>query len=39
MSVCDEIVVLHRGKVIVRGLPEEVAADPEATRAYYGADA
>ena len=39
MSVCDEIVVLHLDKVIARGLPEEVAADPAVVRAYFGADA
>jgi branched-chain amino acid transport system ATP-binding protein len=36
MSVCDSIVVLDFGKVISRGSPREVQADPAVTAAYLG---
>ena len=38
MSVCDSLVVLDFGKVISRGTPREVQADPAVTAAYLGAD-
>lgn len=34
--LCDEITVLHLGRVIAHGPPEAVAADPEVVRAYLG---
>jgi branched-chain amino acid transport system ATP-binding protein len=37
MSVCDSLVVLDFGKVISRGSPREIQADPEVTTAYLGA--
>jgi branched-chain amino acid transport system ATP-binding protein len=37
MSVCDVLVVLDFGKVISRGSPQEVQADPAVTAAYLGA--
>jgi branched-chain amino acid transport system ATP-binding protein len=37
MSVCDSLVVLDFGKVISRGSPREVQADPAVTAAYLGA--
>jgi branched-chain amino acid transport system ATP-binding protein len=37
MSVCDSLVVLDFGKVISRGSPQEVQADPAVTAAYLGA--
>jgi branched-chain amino acid transport system ATP-binding protein len=37
MSVCDSLVVLDFGKVISRGSPQEVQADPAVTVAYLGA--
>ena len=37
MSVCDLLVVLDFGKVISRGSPQEIQADPAVTVAYLGA--
>lgn len=37
MSVCDSLVVLDFGKVISRGSPSQVQADPAVTAAYLGA--
>jgi branched-chain amino acid transport system ATP-binding protein len=37
MSVCDSLVVLDFGKVISRGSPREIQADPAVTAAYLGA--
>jgi len=37
MSVCDSLVVLDFGKVISRGSPEEIQADPAVATAYLGA--
>jgi branched-chain amino acid transport system ATP-binding protein len=36
MSVCDALVVLDFGKVISRGSPPEIQADPAVTAAYLG---
>jgi branched-chain amino acid transport system ATP-binding protein len=38
MSVCDSLVVLDFGKVISRGSPREIQADPAVTAAYLGAN-
>ncbi len=37
MSVCDSLVVLDFGKVISRGSPREIQADPAVAVAYLGA--
>lgn len=37
--LCDEIVVLHLGKLIARDAPDRIAAHPEVIRSYFGADA
>jgi branched-chain amino acid transport system ATP-binding protein len=36
MSVCDSLVVLDFGKVISRGSPQVIQADPAVTAAYLG---
>ena len=38
LSVCDSLVVLDFGKVISRGSPQEIQADPAVTAAYLGAN-
>ena len=37
MSVCDSLVVLDFGRVISRGSPQDIQADPAVTTAYLGA--
>jgi branched-chain amino acid transport system ATP-binding protein len=38
MSLCERIVVIHRGEKLVEGPPEQVAHDPQAIAAYLGED-
>ena len=38
MSLCDKIIVLHRGEKLVEGSPQEVANDKRAISAYLGED-
>ena len=38
MSVCDRVVVLHRGEKLVEDTPQKVANDPRAISAYLGED-
>ncbi len=38
MSVCDRIVVLNFGKIIVQGPPEKVREDPDVIAAYLGSE-
>ncbi len=36
LSICDRVCVLSDGKVIARGKPQEVAADPQVIKTYLG---
>lgn len=36
MSLCEKVIVLHRGEKLVEGTPEEVANDERAIQAYLG---
>ncbi len=36
MSISERVIVMHQGRVISRGTPGEVQADPEVKRAYLG---
>ncbi|MEV6927351.1 branched-chain amino acid ABC transporter permease/ATP-binding protein [Dactylosporangium sp. NPDC051485] len=38
MNVCDEVVVLDRGRVLAVGLPKDVRSNPEVRAAYIGSD-
>ncbi|NLI55353.1 MAG: ABC transporter ATP-binding protein [Clostridiales bacterium] len=38
MSLCEKIIILHRGAKLVEGTPSEVANDPRAISAYLGED-
>jgi branched-chain amino acid transport system ATP-binding protein len=37
-QLSDRITVLHHGKLIAEGTPDEIAADAQVTDAYFGAD-
>ena len=37
MTLCDEVVVLHQGRVIASGKPQDVRANPAVLDAYLGA--
>jgi branched-chain amino acid transport system ATP-binding protein len=36
MSLCERIILMHRGEKLVEGTPEQVARDPRAISAYLG---
>ena len=36
LALADRVTVLHRGKVILEGSPEQVQADPEVREVYFG---
>ncbi len=38
-GLCDELVALEQGRVIARGTPEDVLADPAVVASYLGTDA
>lgn len=38
MELCDQIAVLHYGKKIADGTPDEICADKDVARAYLGED-
>jgi len=37
MALCQRIVVLHHGKKLFEGSPEDVVRDPKTVSAYLGA--
>ncbi|MDR5814145.1 ABC transporter ATP-binding protein [Caballeronia sp. LZ033] len=38
MQVCDRIVVLHHGRMLATGTPQEIRRDPRVIEAYLGAE-
>jgi branched-chain amino acid transport system ATP-binding protein len=36
MTLCERIILMHRGETLVEGNPEEVASDSRAISAYLG---
>ena len=36
INVCDEIILLNQGKVLLKGTPNEVKNDPVAKKLYFG---
>ncbi len=38
MTLCERIILMHRGEKLVEGAPQKVANDPQAIAAYLGAE-
>jgi branched-chain amino acid transport system ATP-binding protein len=38
MTLCERIILMHRGEKLVEGTPQKVANDPQAIAAYLGAE-
>ena len=36
MNVCDEVILLNQGEVLLKGTPQEVKNDPIAKKLYFG---
>ena len=39
MGICEHIIVLDYGRIIAKGLPDEIKSNPEVIKAYLGNDA
>jgi len=39
MAICDRVMVMHHGRVIVAGAPAEIANDPQVIKIYLGEEA
>ncbi len=39
MNHCDHVIVMHQGRVLTEGVPEEVKSDEEVIEAYLGGEA
>jgi len=36
INVCDEIILLNQGEVLLKGTPNQVKNDPVAKKLYFG---
>ena len=38
MQICDQVLIINQGKIIAKGMPEEVSTDPLVKDVYLGKD-